>query len=84
MLNFALKRAINYLLLIALFLVTFLAIHSMASIVLGLLSDDGFKSFFGSGLIIFTLFATISLAVLVSIEYRERQEKLSDYYLSTK
>jgi hypothetical protein len=56
----------------------------MASIVLGLLSDDGFKSFFGSGLVIFTLFATISLAVLVSIEYRERQEKLSDYYLSTK
>lgn len=84
MVKFIFKCAIKYVSLFALFLVTFMTIHSMTSLVFGLLSSEGFSAYFGSGLIVFTSIITLTLGGIAAGEYNQKQEKMRDYYLSTK
>jgi len=84
MVKFIFKCAIKYVSLAALFLATFMAIHSMACIVFGLLSGTGFQDWFGSGLVMFSGIATISFGIVAAHEYTEKQDKMRDYYLSVK
>lgn len=84
MVKFIFKCAVKYVSLAALFLATFMAIHSMACIVFGLLSSTGFQDWFGSGVCIFSMMATIAFAITAGQEYVEKQNKMRDYYLSVK
>jgi len=84
MIMFVFKSAARYVCLVALFLASFMAIHSMACIVFGLLSGTGFHDWFGSGVVIFSMITTIAFSIVVSQDYIEKQNKMRNYYLSVK
>lgn len=65
------KTAFRYVILFALFLSFFLAIHSIVSLVIGLITTHGFMMYFSSGLVIITGIVTIILSIPAYAEYED-------------